>query len=102
MKPILLIPAAVLALAGGLLGCVAQPAAAGRTYPVTKTDAEWKAQLTPIQYEVLRKGGTERAFSNTYWDDHRKGIYVCAACRQELFSSDTKFDSGTGWPSFWK
>ena len=100
MKPILLM--AALALAGGLLACAASADAAGRTYPVTKTDAEWKAQLTPMQYEVLRQGGTERPFANAYWDDHRAGIFVCAACRQELFSSDTKFDSGTGWPSFWK
>jgi len=100
MKPILLI--AALALAGGLLACAVQADAAGRKYPLTKTDAEWKAQLTPMQYEVLRKGGTERPFANAYWDDHRVGTFVCAACRQELFSSDTKFDSGTGWPSFWK
>ena len=100
MKPILLIAALVLAV--GFLACAAQADAAGRTYPVTKTDAEWKAQLTPMQYEVLRQGGTERAFANAFWDDHRAGIFVCAACRQELFSSDTKFDSGTGWPSFWK
>ena len=100
MKPILLIAALVLAV--GFLACAAQADAAGRTYPVTKTDAELKAQLTPMQYEVLRQGGTERAFANAFWDDHRAGIFVCAACRQELFSSDTKFDSGTGWPSFWK
>ena len=101
MKPIFLILVAALALAGGLLACAASADAAGRSYPVTKTDAEWRTQLTPMQYEVLRKGGTERAFSNAYWDDHRAGTYVCAACRQELFSSETKFDSGTGWPSFW-
>jgi peptide-methionine (R)-S-oxide reductase len=91
-----------LALAGCLLGCGARADASGKKYPVTKTDAEWKAQLTPMQYDVLRNGGTERAFTNAYWDDHRKGVFVCAACRLELFSSDTKFDSGTGWPSFWE
>ena len=68
---------------------------------ITKTDAEWRAELTPDQYEVTRKKGTERAFSGAYYDLHEKGVYLCVDCGLEVFSSDTKFDSGTGWPSFW-
>ncbi len=69
---------------------------------VVKTDAEWKRELTPEQYQVLRHGGTERAFTGKYWNEHDRGLYRCAACGEPLFSSDTKYDSGSGWPSFYQ
>ena len=102
-----------LAIAGAGLGLVPLVAWLGRAetvgtsattesrFPVQKTDAEWRAALTPAQYRVLRGHGTERAFTSPLDKEKRRGAFVCAACRQPLFSSATKYDSGTGWPSFW-
>ena len=91
--------AAMPAIAAGLAALARSASAAGK---VTRTDAEWKSLLTADQYRVLRHEGTERAFTSTLLDEHRAGIFACAGCDLPLFSSETKFDSGTGWPSFWQ
>jgi peptide-methionine (R)-S-oxide reductase len=111
------IRAVVFAMGVGLLGCAEQ----GRetqtaedlrvsttnakevtvTGKVEKTDEEWKKELSPEEYDVTRCGGTEAPFTGKYWNNHEKGMYVCIGCGADLFSSDTKFESGTGWPSFY-
>jgi peptide-methionine (R)-S-oxide reductase len=68
---------------------------------IQKSDREWREQLTPEEYRIMREKGTERAFTGRYWDHHEQGVYKCASCGNELFASETKFDSGTGWPSFY-
>ena len=83
------------------IGCLSL-ASAQHNFPIKKTAAEWKKQLSPEAYQVTRLEGTERAYSGKYWNNHEKGIYSCVCCGLEIFSSTTKFESGTGWPSFWK
>jgi hypothetical protein len=75
---------------------------AGSTVTIHKSDAEWQKLLTPEQYQVTRRHGTERAFTGEYWNNHDKGIYKCICCGEPLFYSDAKFESGTGWPSFYQ
>ncbi len=89
-------PASAIAFAFG------SRALAGEAFAVTHTDEEWRKLLTADQYAVLRQAGTERPFSSPLLNEHRKGVFACAGCEQDAFSSETKFDSGTGWPSFWK
>lgn len=78
------------------------PSGSGGLYPVSHTDAEWRQKLTPEQYEVLRNSGTETPFTSPLTDEHRAGTFSCAGCALELFSSTAKYDSHTGWPSFWQ
>ncbi|GHC84636.1 putative methionine sulfoxide reductase [Novosphingobium pokkalii] len=82
--------------------CRARPAPPKEVFPVQHSEAEWRRLLTPEQFYILREAGTERPFSSPLLNEHRKGTFACAADRQPLFASTTKFDSGTGWPSFWK
>lgn len=84
-----------------LAACGTSPAEA-RNFPKALSDAEWRRRLGPTQYWVLRQAGTERPFSSPLNSEHRKGTFVCAGCANQLYSSATKYDSGTGWPSFWK
>jgi peptide-methionine (R)-S-oxide reductase len=86
----------------GLMGGAFWGAAPAFGYEVTKSDAEWKTQLTPAAYNVLRHQDTEAPFTSPLNNEHRKGTFACAGCALDLFSSDTKFDSGTGWPSFYR
>jgi peptide-methionine (R)-S-oxide reductase len=88
--------------AGALNAMGALGISGAMAFQVSKTDAEWKKQLSPQAYEVLRHQGTERAFSSPLNDEHRAGTFLCAGCRLALFSSATKFESGTGWPSFYR
>jgi len=71
-------------------------------FPVHKSATEWQMSLSPDEYRITRECGTERAFTGAYWDCHDNGVYRCKCCNAELFTSDTKYDSGSGWPSFWK
>ena len=104
---LLFMAGAVLGLSPAL-GCPGSPGARENQmttttqFPVQKTDDQWRAALSPEQYKVLREHGTERAFTSPLNNEKRRGTFVCAACGQLLFSSDTKYESGTGWPSFYK
>ena len=93
----------LLVLLGVFYGCVAnaQKKKTSKKYKIEKTELEWKNILTEEQYYILREAGTERPFTHPYNNNKANGTYVCAGCGSELFSSDTKFNSGTGWPSFW-
>lgn len=92
----------LLSIAFSISSYAQQPEMAKRKFEVVKSEAEWKKILSPEAFTVLRKQGTERAYTGNYWDNHETGTYSCAGCGNELFSSTHKFESGTGWPSFYK
>lgn len=85
-----------------LAACGSESALARGNFPVTRTEAQWRRRLTPMQYRVLREAATERPFSSPLNNEHRRGTYHCVGCGNALFSSAHKYDSGTGWPSFWR
>jgi len=85
-----------------VIGWLTGPSAISGTFPVTYTDGEWRRRLSPAQYKVLRRQSTERPFTSSLNQEHRDGVFTCAGCGRHLFASSTKFDSGTGWPSFWR
>ena len=85
-----------------LLSACGGPAQARKSFPVTRSEAEWRRRLTKAEYYVLREAGTERAYSSPLNDENRAGTFVCAGCGHRLYSSKVKYDSGTGWPSFWQ
>ena len=91
-----------LSFAPALLALGFAPRAQAAEFAVTHTEAEWRKLLTPAQFDVLREEGTERPFTSPLLKEHRKGVFACAGCDQDAFDSATKFESGTGWPSFWK
>ena len=111
MKPLVMMSMALALFAVSCTGAdpnaAGQPKTASTNMPdkiekITKTDAEWRKQLTPEQYRITREKGTERAFTGQYWNNHETGVYHCVACDLPLYSSEHKFESGTGWPSFWQ
>lgn len=100
-QKLILVAASLIALTGILFG-IMQSKPEPTIKKIVRTEAEWKKILSPEAFEVLRKKGTERAFTGKYWNNHDVGTYFCAGCGLDLFSSKTKFESGTGWPSFWQ